>query len=229
MLPVVCVVGKSGVGKTLLIEGLLPILTKKGYRVAVVKHTPHGYDLSPQGKDSERMARAGAAAVVMSGPGGMGVFLPTDGDRLLEEVVRWVEATGDYDLLMAEGYKESSFPKVEVHRPDLGPDLLSAPEGLIAVVSEMPPSITVPTFRPDEAEGLARFLEEEVLRPGEQREEVRLEVNGREVPLDTSFARAVVLRTLLGMASALRGVPEGVRSLRLTVWRRATLAHRDAP
>ena len=217
MLPVVCIVGKSGSGKTLLIQRLLPILTKRGYQVAVVKHTPHGFDLSPQGKDSERLARAGARLALFSGPQGMGAFLPAQGDRPLEEVARWAEETGEYDLLLAEGYKDSPFPKVEVHRPDLGADLLCPVKALLAVVSRAPPQVPLPVFSPSRVRGLADFLEERVLGRQREKGEVHLVVNGREVPLDTLFARAVVARTVLGMASALRGMPKGVRSLRLRV------------
>ena len=52
MVPIVCVVGTSGVGKTHVMKGLVAELKKRGYRVATVKHSPHHIDLDVEGKDS---------------------------------------------------------------------------------------------------------------------------------------------------------------------------------
>ena len=43
MIPIISVVGKSNVGKTTLLEKLLPELKKRGYRVATIKHDVHGF------------------------------------------------------------------------------------------------------------------------------------------------------------------------------------------
>jgi len=66
---VVGVVGASGSGKTSLVEGLVSRLRAVGLRVAVVKHAPHGFELDREGSDTDRAARAGAAAVAVVGDG----------------------------------------------------------------------------------------------------------------------------------------------------------------
>jgi len=48
----ISVVGKSGSGKTTLIEKLIPELKRRGYRVGVVKHAFHHFDMDKKGKDS---------------------------------------------------------------------------------------------------------------------------------------------------------------------------------
>jgi len=45
MIPIISVVGKSDSGKTTLIERIIPELTKRGYRVATVKHDVHDFDI----------------------------------------------------------------------------------------------------------------------------------------------------------------------------------------
>ena len=45
MVPTVSVVGKSGVGKTYVMGGMIAELKSRGYRVATVKHSAHGVDL----------------------------------------------------------------------------------------------------------------------------------------------------------------------------------------
>jgi len=48
-IPIVCVVGRSGVGKTTLLEKLIPMLKRRGYRVATIKHHGHLPESTPQG------------------------------------------------------------------------------------------------------------------------------------------------------------------------------------
>ena len=66
MIPVVSIVGKSNSGKTTLLEKLIPELKRRGYRVATVKHDTHGFEVDQPGKDTWRLAQAGADAVVIS-------------------------------------------------------------------------------------------------------------------------------------------------------------------
>ncbi len=68
MIPVICFVGNSGSGKTSLLEQVVRELKRLGYRVAVVKHAPHGFDIDPVGKDSWRFTQAGSDVVVLSSP-----------------------------------------------------------------------------------------------------------------------------------------------------------------
>ncbi len=62
------VIGYSGSGKTTLIEKLIPALRKRGIRLAVIKYTSHHHEFDKPGKDSYRLRRAGAEAVVVSSP-----------------------------------------------------------------------------------------------------------------------------------------------------------------
>ena len=68
MIPIVSIVGKSGAGKTTLIEKMIPELKKRGYRVATIKHDVHGFDIDHEGKDSWRHKKAGAHATIISSP-----------------------------------------------------------------------------------------------------------------------------------------------------------------
>ena len=56
--PIISVVGKSNVGKTTLLEKLLPEIKKRGYRVATIKHDVHGFSIDQPGKDTWKHAQA---------------------------------------------------------------------------------------------------------------------------------------------------------------------------
>jgi molybdopterin-guanine dinucleotide biosynthesis protein MobB len=62
---VVGVVGRSGSGKTSLLERLIPHLKARGLAVGTVKHTSHGFLADRPGKDSYRLYEAGATSVAL--------------------------------------------------------------------------------------------------------------------------------------------------------------------
>ncbi|HKJ03263.1 MAG TPA: molybdopterin-guanine dinucleotide biosynthesis protein B [Longimicrobiales bacterium] len=114
--PVICIIGKKKSGKTTTAVGLVRELAARGYRVMTAKHG-HGFELDAPGTDSYRHRHEGGAhRVVMAGPeqvavmGGWG----EGGEAALEELVaRYLD---DADVVVAEGFKTSSFPKIEVFR-----------------------------------------------------------------------------------------------------------------
>ena len=63
---IISIVGKSGSGKTTLIEGLIAELKKRGYKVAIVKHSHHAADLDTEAKDTWRFTQAGSELSVLS-------------------------------------------------------------------------------------------------------------------------------------------------------------------
>lgn len=202
MPPVVCIVGRSNSGKTTLLAALVREFVGRGYRVAVVKHTPHGFDLQPPGKDSWRLLEAGAHLALVSGPEGVASFRRTGADTPLEGLLPALE---EYDLVLAEGYRSAPFPRVEVHRRDLAPNPMTPPQDLCALVTDGDPPAGVPAFAPHQVAELADHLEATVVRPQRLQEGVSLVVNGQAVPLNP-FARSVLARGVLGMVSALKGV-----------------------
>lgn len=61
----IAIVGGKKSGKTTTIELLIRELTKRGYRVAAVKHIPElNFTIDKEGKDTWRFAEAGAKTVV---------------------------------------------------------------------------------------------------------------------------------------------------------------------
>jgi molybdopterin-guanine dinucleotide biosynthesis protein B len=160
--PVVCFVARSGTGKTTFLEKLIPHLKTRGLRIGVLKHHAHATAFDVPGKDSYRMAQAGADVVVGSCAVQVAVFHqrpgPTDPDTLVREHLN------DVDLVLAEGFKHSRHPKIEICRAATvtdraaGPVLQCDPHDLLAVVTDCPVEVSAPTFDLEDAAGIAEFL-----------------------------------------------------------------------
>ena len=75
MTPIVSIVGRTNSGKTTLIEKLVPALSRRGHRVATIKHHHHGeFEADHPGKDSWRHAQASAVATALAGAHRVAVF-----------------------------------------------------------------------------------------------------------------------------------------------------------
>jgi molybdopterin molybdotransferase len=130
--PVVAVVGAKGAGKTFLIERLVPELRRRGYRVAVVKHDTHGFDIDREGTDTWRIARAGAEVVAIVGPGQTAVVEQTQTASL----ARVLQTLREVDLVILEGYSQEPYPKVEVRRRGVATDKPPPAGPVLATVTD---------------------------------------------------------------------------------------------
>lgn len=212
IVPVISIVGKSKAGKTSLLERLVPELRGRGYSVAVVKHTRQDFELDRPGKDSWRLAQTGAEAAFFSSPKKLVMVKAMEHDASLEELSPFIGA--DFDLIFTEGYRHDKAPKIEVHRKELGSDLLCSPEELLAVVTNEPMDISVTRFSMDDINSLADFIEHKFL--SKRQDNVALFINDKVIPLNP-FVKEFLIKTLLGMVSALKGVKE-IR--KLDIWLR---------
>jgi len=204
MIPIVSVVGKSGVGKTYVICRLIAELKRRGYRVATVKHSAHGVDLDLEGKDSWHHAEAGSDAVVISSPHSFALIRQTQHDNSLAELSRFIGS--DFDIILAEGFKTGKETKIEVHRRDLGADLISDRATLLAVVTDEKLEANIPQYSADDASGLVELIEKTYLNH-ELKNTVSLFINGQPVPLN-DFVRNLFSNVLLGMVASLKRIPQ---------------------
>ncbi|MCX8031803.1 MAG: molybdopterin-guanine dinucleotide biosynthesis protein B [Thermoleophilia bacterium] len=166
-LPVVSFVGKKKSGKTTVVLGVLEELRRRGYRVAVIKHDTHGFDIDVPGTDSYRFREKGAEVVGISSPFQyVWVNSVSNGQEpRLEELVSQVSEP--VDLVITEGFKKQNAPKIEVSRRARSTELVCRPEELIGIASDQRfPDYAVPQFSLDDFVALADLIEKLLLNKG---------------------------------------------------------------
>ncbi|OGV65875.1 MAG: molybdopterin-guanine dinucleotide biosynthesis protein B [Lentisphaerae bacterium RIFOXYC12_FULL_60_16] len=114
--PVFGICGFSGSGKTTLIEALVRILHRRGLIVGVVKQDAHGLDIDREGKDTDRIFKAGADVFIRDA---RQVFtrLHRPPDLGLPDLIARIGSY--YDLILVEGHKTTPLPcKIWLCKPE---------------------------------------------------------------------------------------------------------------
>ncbi len=161
MPPIISIIGESKTGKTTLIEKLISELKSRGFRVATIKHSVHHLDFDKTGKDSWRHLEAGSGATVIVSPDRLVLIKPVTGDPELKDIDRLLG--DDYDIILAEGFKQSHIPKIEVHRKAAGP-ILDSVRDIIAIATDEPLETKTRQFPLNDVKRMADFLENSFIK-----------------------------------------------------------------
>jgi len=164
MVPIVSIVGKSDSGKTTFLEKVVKTLANRGYKVGTIKHDAHSFEIDHQGKDSWRHKQAGAAVTVISSPAKIALVADADHDHTLAELRD--KFFRDVHIIVSEGYKRETHPKIEVFRSELRRELLcTTDDNLIAIAGDPPdPPAGIPVFDLNDPGPICNYLEDRFLR-----------------------------------------------------------------
>jgi molybdopterin-guanine dinucleotide biosynthesis protein MobB len=153
------VVGWKNNGKTTLVVRLIEHLSAAGFRVSTVKHAHHAVDLDQPGKDTWRHREAGAQEVVLATARRWAVIheLRQEPEPPLSELLARLSPV---DIVLVEGFKRFSHPKLEVHRRERGTPLLARDDPtIVGLASDEPvPDLALPRFDLDDIPAIAGFL-----------------------------------------------------------------------
>ena len=156
MVTIVSFIGRSESGKTTLLETVIGELKSMGYRVGVIKHTPHGFDVDSNGKDTGRFSKAGADIVAAASSSGMAYFEKVQEEPDLDKLRRLFE--GKVDIILTEGYKTSNTAKILVVRDGNDMPQVKYNGKLLAKVSSSLSSGNVAVFYPQDISQVVNML-----------------------------------------------------------------------
>ena len=154
----------SGTGKTTLIKDVVMILKKSNYRVSVIKHAHHNFDIDQPGKDSYEIRKSGAENMLISSKNRWALMHENMNNNELT-LVDLVNLLGKikYDLILVEGFKAESFPKIELYRKEISKDrelLSSSDKNIIAIATEKKTKLetSLPVLDINNPQNIADFI-----------------------------------------------------------------------
>ena len=153
---IVSIVGRAKVGKTTLVENIIPELIRRGHSVATIKHTTHAVEMDIPGKDSWRHIQAGSKATSIISSNSFALIKPLKGDITINNIVSLYGES--YDIILVEGFKQSTLPKIEVHRKAIG-TILTNIHNIVAIATDEPLETSIKQYPLNDISGLADLIE----------------------------------------------------------------------
>lgn len=159
MTQIITIIGWKNSGKTTLAVGLIEELTRRGYRVASIKHAHHAADIDHADTDTFRHRAAGAAEVALVTSVRWAIIheLDEEPEPSLEAIVAKLAPA---DIVIVEGYKQAAVPKIEVRRRAAKGDPIAPNDAnVIAIASDAAESGgKLPHFDANDIAALADFV-----------------------------------------------------------------------
>jgi len=218
-MPIIAVVGSKKSGKTTAIETLVQGLTKRGYKVATVKHVPEpDFTIDTEGKDTWRHAKAGARTVISVAPNEIATIRKADTTKYsLEQIIR--NCQDDTEIIILEGFRKligqnPTVPKIVAVKTT--EEALNASKHFKPILTFVGPipaeaeKMKIPYVDViKEQERLVNLVDEKVAalveRKRKHKEELKIQIDEHALPLNP-FVQKFIRNTILGMVSTLKDV-----------------------
>ena len=165
------VIGRKHSGKTTLVVRLSAELHRRGHRVMTIKHGSHTFNIDPSTTDTYRHYHEGnAERVAMVSPDKFALVERWSAEVGPEDIA--ARHMADADIVLCEGFKRSSLPKIEIFRraahgsPLYAPDTAAAAWYRAIVTDDDAFEAVVPVIRLSDAswlDTLACVVEREIM------------------------------------------------------------------
>ncbi len=158
--PVIGIVGWKNSGKTTLTVRLVEEFTRRGVRVATLKHAHHNFQIDDAETDSARHRRAGAQQVAIVSEKRWAIVRELAGapEPDFADVLAWLDPC---DLIIVEGYKSQPIKKIEARRSASATRsaLADTDPNVIAIAADHAVTDTrLPVFALDDIGTIADFI-----------------------------------------------------------------------
>jgi molybdopterin-guanine dinucleotide biosynthesis adapter protein len=155
---VIGLAGWSGAGKTTLLTRLIPHFVAEGLRVSTIKHAHHNFDVDVPGKDSWVHRQSGATEVLVSS--GRRWALMHELRNAPEPMLRdHLARMSSVDLVVVEGFKADTHPKIEVHRAaNEKPLLFPDDPAIVGIATDQTIDTRLPLAHLDDIRAIATMI-----------------------------------------------------------------------
>ena len=199
MFDIVAIVGLKNSGKTTLISNIIKVLSTKGYKIGVLKHDVHSFDIDHPNTDTYKIRKAGAYEIAISNKEMFAYIKSLSYELKVSKIA--MEYFKDIDLLILEGYKSSHYPKIEIVK---GKPILHSDDNVIAYISyNFNITTSLPIFNIDDIVKISSFIEDNFLKKTDDEKMVELYVNDKKIPIK-SFVSKTIINTIRGLLSPLK-------------------------
>jgi len=158
--PVIGIAGWKKSGKTTLAVRLIGEFTRRGLKVASVKHAHHAFQIDDAETDSARHRRAGAQQVAIVSRTRWALISELGGAPE-PDLATVLARLAPCDLIIVEGYKQAPIPKIEARRRAAlcRRPLAATDQGVIAIAADHSvEDAGLPVFRLDDIAAIAEFI-----------------------------------------------------------------------
>lgn len=154
------VMGWKNSGKTHLMVRLVAELTSRGYSISTIKHAHHALEFSTCDADGQEQRPAGAYETIFSSSTRWSLTKETPPGADEDPLADLLAKLEPVDLVLVEGYKLESHPKLEAYRAGSRRDLIARTDDRIVAVASNADlqDLNVPLLELDDTQAIADFI-----------------------------------------------------------------------
>lgn len=155
---VIGLAGWSGAGKTTLLTRLIPHFVAGGLKVSTIKHAHHNFDVDVPGKDSWVHRQSGATEVLVSSARRWALMheLRDAPEPVLRDQLARMSSV---DLVVVEGFKADTHPKIEIYRAANGKPLLFPDDrAIVGIATDQKIDTRLPLAHLDDIPAIATMI-----------------------------------------------------------------------
>ncbi len=158
---IIAISGVKNSGKTTMITKLIPLLKEMGYTTATIKHDGHDFACDVPGTDSFKHRESGADGIAVYSDNKY-MIINQSSDNTESMLLSHFQS---FDIILLEGFKYSSYPKIELIRNGNSQAQVCDKDTLLAIATDCNNiNWDGPFFSINDTQGIAHLIREQIER-----------------------------------------------------------------